>query len=109
LKKHFGDAIVIQCQQGQGTSNIVYSSSICLSEAIVKANRLKAYMNSIRTHDLSDFGDLAIFYLKHLSMLFQSVETIVDVFDRYELKNSIKSAERTSLSSSWWAQDLSCK
>jgi hypothetical protein len=54
LEKHFGDAIVIQCQQGQGMSNIVYSSSICLSEAIDKANRLKADMKSIRTHDLSD-------------------------------------------------------
>ena len=100
-------------------SNIVYSSSICLSEAIDKANRLKADMKSIRTHDLSDassftsvcdedlilhkaldvkqfsnFSDLAIFYLKHLSMLFQSAETIVDVFDRYDLKDSIKSAER---------------
>ena len=116
LEKHFGDAIVIQCQQGQGMSNIVYSSSICLSEAIDKANRLKADMKSIRTHDLSDasssvcdedlilhkaldvkkfsnFGDLAIFYLKHLSMLLQSAE-IVDVFDRYDLKDSIKSAER---------------
>jgi hypothetical protein len=54
LEKHFGDAIVIQCQQGQSMSNIVYSSSICLSEAIDKANRLKADMKSIRTHDLSD-------------------------------------------------------
>jgi hypothetical protein len=34
--------------------NIVYSSSICLSEAIDTANRLKADMKSIRTHDLSD-------------------------------------------------------
>ena len=95
--------------------NIVYSS-ICLSEAIDKANRLKADMKSIRTHDLSDassvcdedlilhkaldvkkfsnFGDLAIFYLKHLSMLLKSAETIVDVFDRYDLKDSIKSTER---------------
>jgi hypothetical protein len=32
--------------------------------------------------------------LKHLSMLLQSAETIVDVFDRYDLKDSIKSAER---------------
>jgi len=117
LEKHFGDAIVIQCQQGQGMSNIVYSSSICLSETIDKDNSLKADMKSIRTHDLSDasssvcdedvilhkvldvkkfsnFGDLAIFYLKHLSMLLQSAETIVDVFDRYDLKDSIKSAER---------------
>jgi hypothetical protein len=117
LEKYFGYAIVIQCQQGKGMSNIVYSSSICLSEAIDKANRLKADMKSNRTHDLSDasssvcdedlilhkaldvikfsnFGDLAIFYLKHLSMLLQSAETIVDVFDRYDLKDSIKSAER---------------
>jgi hypothetical protein len=36
-------------------------------------------------------GDLAIFYLKHMSMLLQSAETIVDVFDRYDLKDSIKS------------------
>jgi hypothetical protein len=28
LEKHFGDAIVIQCQQGQDMSNIVYNSSI---------------------------------------------------------------------------------
>ena len=35
-------------------SNIVYSSSICLSEAIDMANRLKADMKSIRTHDLND-------------------------------------------------------
>jgi hypothetical protein len=96
---------------------MLYSSSICLSEAIDKANRLKADMKSIRNHDLSDasssvcdedlilhkaldvkkfsnFGDLAIFYLKHMSMLLQSAETIVDVFDRYDLKDSIKSAER---------------
>ena len=35
-------------------SNIVYISSICLSEAIDTANCLKADMKSIRTHDLSD-------------------------------------------------------
>ena len=38
LEKHFGDVIVIQCQQGQDMSNIVYSSSICLSETIDTAN-----------------------------------------------------------------------
>jgi hypothetical protein len=42
----------------------------------------------------TNVGDLAIFYLKHLSMLYQSAETIVDVFDRYVRKDSIKSAER---------------
>jgi hypothetical protein len=54
FEKHLGDAIVIQCQQGQGMSNIVYSSSICLSEAIDTANRLKADMKSTITHDLSN-------------------------------------------------------
>ena len=51
-------------------------------------------MGIIQSLDVKNFGDQAIFYLKHLSMLFQSAETIVDVFDRYDLKGSIKSAER---------------
>ena len=51
-------------------------------------------IQSLDVKKFSNFGDLAIFYLKHLSMLFQSAETIVDVFDRYDLKDSIKSAER---------------
>ena len=54
LEKHCGDVIVIQCQQVQDMFNIVYSSSICLTEAIDTANRLKADMKSIRTHGLSD-------------------------------------------------------
>jgi hypothetical protein len=51
-------------------------------------------IQSLDVKKFSNFGDLAIFYLKHLSMLFQSAETIVDVFDRYDIKDSIKSAER---------------
>ena len=54
LQKHFGDSIVIQSQQGQGMSNIVYSSSISLSEAIETVNRLKADMKSVEIHDLSN-------------------------------------------------------
>jgi hypothetical protein len=62
------------------------SSSVCDEDLILhKALDVKKFSN---------FGDLAIFYLKHLSMLLQSAETIVDVFDRYDLKDSIKSAER---------------
>jgi hypothetical protein len=54
-------------------------------------------MGIIQSLDVKRFtnvGDLAIFYLKHLSMLYQSAETVVDVFDRYVRKDSIKSAER---------------
>jgi hypothetical protein len=38
-------------------------------------------IQSLDVKKFSNFGDLAIFYLKHLSMLFQSAETIVDFFD----------------------------
>ena len=55
-------------------------------------------IQSLDVKKFSNFGDLAIFYLKHLSMLFQSAETIVDIFDRHDLKDSIKSAERERLS-----------
>ena len=42
LEKHYGDSIVIQTQQGQGRSNIVYSSTISVSEAILAASHLKS-------------------------------------------------------------------
>lgn len=42
LEKHYGDSIVIQTQQGQGRSNIVYSSTIAVSEAILVASHLKS-------------------------------------------------------------------
>ena len=43
-------------------------------------------IQSLDVKKFSNFGDLA--------MLFQSAETIVYIFDRYDLKDSIKSAER---------------
>ena len=51
-------------------------------------------IQSLDVKKFSNVGNLAIFYLKHLSMLFQSGETIVDVFDKYNLQDSIKSAKR---------------
>ena len=69
LAKHFGDAIVIQCQQGQGMSNIVYSSSICLSEAIDTANRLKADMKSIRTMILAILLHLFVMKISYFTKL----------------------------------------
>jgi hypothetical protein len=49
LEKHFGDAIVVQCQQGQGMSNIVYSSSIWLSEAIDHFTVWYLFRNTLNT------------------------------------------------------------
>ena len=55
LERHFGDLITIQPKQGQGMSNLIYSSAISVPEAICAATRLKADMHSVTVHDLSDF------------------------------------------------------
>ena len=54
-------------------------------------------MSVIQSMDVkkaSNFGDLAKSYLKQQSIQFESVTTLIDVFDRYDVKDSIKSAER---------------
>ena len=53
-----------------------------------------AIIQSLDVKRFSSFGDLLNFFLKQLSTLFQSASTIVDVFDRYDITDSIKSAER---------------
>lgn len=53
-----------------------------------------AIIQSLDVKRFSSFGDLLNFYLKQLSTLFQSASTIVDVFDRYDIPDSIKSTER---------------
>ena len=40
------------------------------------------------------FGDLATDYCRQLTSCFVKAHTVADVFDRYDVKNSIKSAER---------------
>jgi hypothetical protein len=40
------------------------------------------------------FGDLATDYCRQLTSCFAKAHTVADVFDRYDVKNSIKSAER---------------
>jgi hypothetical protein len=40
LEKYYDKSIVIQTQQGQGQSNIVFSSSVSIGDAIKVANRL---------------------------------------------------------------------
>jgi hypothetical protein len=41
LLNHFGNAIIVEKQRGQGKSNTVFSSSITVSEAIHAENNLK--------------------------------------------------------------------
>ena len=42
LQNHYGNTIVIESQKGQGQSNIVFSSSISVADAICVASKLKA-------------------------------------------------------------------
>jgi hypothetical protein len=42
LQNHYGDTIVIESQKGQGQSNIVFSDSIPVADAIRAASKLKA-------------------------------------------------------------------
>ena len=42
LLNHYIDSIVIQPQQGQGKSNIVFSSSISIGDAIKAASKLQS-------------------------------------------------------------------
>jgi hypothetical protein len=41
LEKYYDESILIQTQQGQGQSNIVFSSSLSIGDAIKPANQLK--------------------------------------------------------------------
>ena len=42
MLNHYSDSIVIQPQQGQGKSNIVFSNSISIGDAIKAASKLKS-------------------------------------------------------------------
>ena len=50
--------ITIQPQQGQGVSNLIYSSAISTPEAISAAPRIKADMHSATVHDLSNVAHI---------------------------------------------------
>ena len=54
LKQYFGDSKVFQAQHGQSMSNIVYSSSVSLSDAIKAANRLKSEEKTTKASNLSN-------------------------------------------------------
>ena len=58
LLNHYSDSIVIQPQQGQGKSNIVFSSSISIGDAIKAASKLKSDLKIARIDlDISDTKD----------------------------------------------------
>ena len=55
---HYSDSIVIQPQQGQGKSNIVFSSSISIGDAIKAASKLKSDLKIAQIDlEISDMKD----------------------------------------------------
>jgi hypothetical protein len=48
LLRHYGESIIIQSQQGHGRSNIVFSSSVSIGDAINTASQLKSDLKVAR-------------------------------------------------------------
>lgn len=49
----------------------------------------------IKGNNLEIFDDLGAAYLRQLIRSFDRALTVVDVFDRYDVQDSVKSGERT--------------
>ena len=58
LERHFGNLITIQPRQGQGVSNLIYSSAVSTPEAIGAATLIKADMHSATVHDMSNVAHI---------------------------------------------------
>ena len=54
LEKYYDESIVIQTQQGQGQSNIVFSSSVSIGDVINAANQLKCDLKFAQLQTLID-------------------------------------------------------
>ncbi|CAC5359720.1 unnamed protein product [Mytilus coruscus] len=63
-------------------------------------------IQSMDVKKCSTFGDIVQSYLKILLTCFFNAGTVIDVFDRYDIKNSIKSAERLRRTLSFGAQKV---
>lgn len=53
-----------------------------------------AIIHSMNVKRFKSFGDLAKGYFKVLLACFHSFDCVVDVFDRYDVEQSVKSTER---------------
>ena len=65
LQNHYGDTIVIESQKGQGQSNIVFSSSISVVDAIRTASKLKADLFSEVEASFVDVPDMQEDHILH--------------------------------------------
>ena len=53
-----------------------------------------ALLQSVDAKKHRNFGELAMDFVQHQVASFQFASMVADIFDRYDIKNSIKSAER---------------
>ena len=68
LQNHYGDTIVIESQKGQGQSNIVFSRSISVLDAIRAASKLKADLFSEVEASFVNVPDMQEDYILHDSV-----------------------------------------
>ena len=61
-----------------------------------------ALLQSVDVKKYRNFGELAMDFVRHQVASFQFVSMVADIFDRYDIKNSIKSAERERRSKSFF-------
>ena len=61
-----------------------------------------ALLQSVDVKKYRNFGELAMDFVRHQVASFQFASMVADIFDRYDIKNSIKSAERERRSKSFF-------
>jgi hypothetical protein len=59
-------------------------------------------LQSVDAKKYRNFGELAMDFVRHQVASFQFASMVADIFDRYDIKNSIKSAERERRSKSFF-------
>ena len=57
-------------------------------------------LQSINVKRFRTFGEMALGFVKNQISCFQFTSVVVDIFDRYDIQNSIKKTERDSRSKS---------
>ena len=63
-------------------------------------------LQSVNANKYRYFGELAMDFVRHQVASFQFASMVDDIFDRYDIKNSIKSAERECRSKSFFTANV---
>ena len=68
LQNHYGDTIVIESQKGQGQSNIVFSSSISVADAIRAVSKMKYHVFITSVYYYYYYYLVSIYLYQHLGI-----------------------------------------